>query len=230
MKTIIKHYVRICINKKTVLELLLLMVIGAILPTGGGSLQKLQLMYTNVGPLLIMYISALLISSEFEWNTYKATFTGKYSRMDILIMKLLSAFVIAALLGVIQCAAFKAASVYDGVSFGLSDASKTIGCLLLFTLFICSVGFLAAVLCRSFIGTFTVLFILFFDFFKDCLAMAAEGIRNDGLKEFILNIPLCDALYGLQMNRYSAESIVNMSVVSVIGLVLAGILLHKRDL
>ncbi len=230
MENIIKYNMRMCLNKKTVIGFVIMMVVCALLPLGGGTLQKLQQVYGNIVPLFIMYIGALLFSSEFEWNTYKSTLTGKFSRIEMLLIKLLSVLIIAVLIAITQCIIFKAAAIYDGVNYDFSDTFHVVGCLVAFTLLISSVGFLTAILCRNFIGTYTVLFILFFDFFKECMVMAAEGIRNNSLKEFILNIPLSDALNGLRLNQYSGGVIVNMLVMSVICIAFAGIILDKRDL
>ncbi len=230
MINILKHDIRMCFNKKLVIGACIILIILAVLPIGGGSLLKIQQFTGEVIPLIAMYISALLFSSEFEQNTYKTTFTGRYSRLQILLIKLLAAMVMAIMMAGFLCAVFKAASLYDGVKYGLMDALHVLNCLVLFTLLVSGVGFLAAVICKNFIGTFLVLFVLFYDFFNRCLVMVAEGIRNEGMKNFILHIPLYDAISGLRRFSYSSNVIISIFIASMISITITGVILHNRDL
>ncbi|RCX19468.1 hypothetical protein DFR58_103215 [Anaerobacterium chartisolvens] len=228
---IIKNDIRSIINKRSIAFSFIFAIGIFIFPPYKVLLLKAQLVM-SIFPLLLIIVCSTILVREFEYDTYKYIFTGKLSRICIVVSKSFSAVVIAVILGVIfnLLALIGMEAKETGVLILIKQILSIELVFICFTLFISSIAFFLSMLTKSFIFTFLVLYIMFYDTFISVLQMAANKIKIDFLKSIFSETPFLKAMEGFRVFYYPAERIFIMIGISMIILLADCIIIRKMDL
>ncbi|HDX9591236.1 TPA: hypothetical protein ROX98_004327 [Bacillus pseudomycoides] len=230
---IIKKDVKNILNKRNILLFLMLISGIIIFPLTKDIAMKIRLIL-DIFPLFLVIICSKILVEEFEYNTYKYTFTGKLSRSYIVISKSLSAITIAMLFGIIFSTLALVAIFWDSGEMDVNLIMKlTLNMEMVFisfTLFASSVAFFISIITKNFIATFLLLYLMFFDTFKTTLQLMANKTKIVSLEKILKEIPFLNIMDGFQVFHYSVQTIISLSSIGIVLLLLDCIIIRKKDL
>ncbi|BAR87107.1 ABC transporter permease [Bacillus thuringiensis serovar andalousiensis] len=230
---IIKKDVKNILNKRNILLFLMLIIGIIIFPLTKDIAMKIRLIMDTF-PLFLVIICSKILVEEFEYNTYKYTFTGKLSRSFIVISKSLSAITIAMLFGIIFSTLALVAIFWDSGEIDLNLIMKlTLNMEMVFisfTLFVSSIAFLISIITKNFIATFLLLYLMFFDTFKTTLQLMANKTKIVSLEKILKETPFLNIMDGFQVFHYSVQTIISLTSIGIVLLLLDCIIIRKKDL
>lgn len=185
-------------------------------------------------PLILIVICSRDLAKEFESGAYKYIFTGKLHRSYIILFKNISIIVIAIILGVVFSVLAFMKDFSNGIELSISmfftQLLKIELVFISFTMFISSVASFITILSKNFVYTLLVLYIMFFDTFRNILETVAIRTKMDFLKKILFQSPFLEALKGFQNCYYPTKVIVIMISTSLILSLLDCIIIEKIDL
>lgn len=230
---IIKNNLKGIFNKRNIILFLLFIIAIFICPPYKESAVKLQLIM-GVFPLILIIICSRDLAREFECEVYKYIFTGKLSRSYIILFKNLSIIVIAIILGVIFSILAFMKAFCNGAELSISTSINLILNIelvfIFFTMFISSIASFITMISKNFVYTFLLLYIMFFDTFRNILEIAADKTKIYFLKKILNGIPFLKALKGFQDLYYPNKVMFIMITMSLVILLLDCIIIEKIDL
>lgn len=230
---IIKKDVKNILNKRNIIIFLLFVSGIFVFPLSKDISMKIRLIL-DIFPLFLVIICSKILVEEFEYNTYKYTFTGKLSRSYVVISKSFSAITVAMIFGIIFSVLALIAIFWDSGEMDIDLIMKlTLNMemvFITFTLFVSSVAFFISIITKNFIATFLLLYIMFFDTYKTTLQLMANKTKITFLEKILKETPFLNVMDGFQVFHYSTQTIFSMVSIGIVLLLLDCIIIRKKDL
>lgn len=227
---IIIQEIKSIFNKINIILFTLIAIFIFIFPPYNELVLKIDTSIGVIAPMILIIVYSSILNKEYENNTYKYIFTGKFTRSAIIVTKFLSLIIISIILSIICSLLSIIGLLWNGEAVIFSEILNKTLIFICFTLFVGPIAIFISILSRSFVYTLLLLFIMFIDYFNRILFLVANEVKINVLKNVLIDAPFYKAIEGFKIFHYSLRTGIIMVLLGIIILFMDCILIERKDL
>lgn len=222
------------VNNIGFLLLIFFLFLGIFLPPYENMPEKTSIVFIRATEFCMLLLFSRILGGEFEYKTSKYIFTSSLTRLQVMIVKLITIVGLSLLLCFIYNLTVLVIQIFNTEEIVLSQLLMNINysilhfllyglCLGTFILLISTITF-------SSVFSFLITYVFYGGMIQSLILLVGEKHRNEIIRELVQNTPFYIATYGFHNQSYTNYEMVLLLVSSILTFIIACLIIEKRDL
>lgn len=196
--------------------------------------DKASIIFIRATEFCMLLLFSKILGSEFEYKTSKYIFTSSLTRLQVMIVKLITIVGLSLLLCFIYNLTVLVIGIFNKEEMALSqlfmDINYSVLHFLLYGLCLGTFILLISTITFSSVFSFLITYVFYGGMIQSLILLVGEKHRNEIIRELVQNTPFYIATYGFQNQSYTNYEMVLLLVSSILTFIIACIIIEKRDL
>ncbi|ACM60212.1 ABC-2 type transport system permease protein [Caldicellulosiruptor bescii] len=184
--------------------------------------------------ITILYWLAYIACADYEYKTHKFLFTGKLSRSQIILYKMLSIFFLALIFNFIYFFIYTISSVIESesitIKISLKEILLSLSSFLIYFISVGSFSILVGTISLNFAITLLLSYICFNDFISNLISLLASKCKIDLIRNIMKYNPFGLAIKIFYTQKFSELEFLSLILYSIISLLITIVVINKKDL